>query len=187
MTTARSASAPLRPVAAVIGSARVDAAARATAEELGCALVDRGFRVATGGLGGVMDAALAGAHRSSRYREGDTIAFLPTYGDAGVSVHADILIRTGMQHARGAAMLATAAVVLAVGGRAGTLTELALAWELSKPLIVVGTTAGWATQLAGQSLDDRRADRLHGPLSPLDAAHMAWQLVDSLGPTREYR
>lgn len=186
MTLAATSPPVRRPVAAVIGSARADVAARACAEDLGAALVEAGFRVATGGLGGIMDAALAGARRAARYREGDTLAFLPTYNDAGASTHADVLIKTGMHHARGVVMIATADVVLAIGGRAGTMAELALAWELSKPVIVVGTTAGWASQLAGQALDDRRPDRLHGPLQPPEAARLAWELASSVGASREY-
>jgi uncharacterized protein (TIGR00725 family) len=176
-----------RPLAAVIGSARAAHIALADAESVGCALVDVGFRVATGGLTGVMDAALAGARRSAQYREGDTLAFLPSYGDEGASAHSDVVIRTGLQHARNVVMIATVDVVLAIGGRAGTLTEIALAWELSKPVIVVGMTEGWATRLAGQALDDRREDRLIGPLSPVEAAQHARRLVGTLGSSREYR
>ncbi|HEY4243201.1 MAG TPA: TIGR00725 family protein [Kofleriaceae bacterium] len=175
-----------RPLAAVIGSSRAEDGALAEARALGRALVDLGFRVATGGLGGVMDAALHGARSSPHYREGDTVAFLPAYGDAGASEAADIVLRTGMQHARNVVMVASADVVLAIGGRAGTLTELALAWELSRPVIVVGTAAGWATELAGRALDDRRTDKVHGPLAAAEAAQLARDLVGSLGPSREY-
>ncbi|WP_199693603.1 hypothetical protein [Sorangium cellulosum] len=54
-----------RPVAAVIGSTRATTERLALSHELGAALVDQGFRVLTGGLSGVMAAALQGA-RSSR-------------------------------------------------------------------------------------------------------------------------
>mgnify|MGYP003340077579 CR=1 FL=1 len=175
-----------RPLAAVIGSARADQVALDEAHKLGRCLIEEGFRVATGGLGGIMHAALEGARRSLRYREGDTVAFLPSYGDAGASPAADIVLRTGLQHARNVVMIASADVVLAVGGRAGTLVELALAWELSRPVIVVGTTAGWATELAGRTLDDRRQDKLHGPLGALEAARLASHLVGSLGAARNY-
>lgn len=178
---------PRRPLAAVIGSARADSGALREAHELGVALVDLGFRVATGGLGGIMDAALHGARASSRYREGDTIAFLPTYSEEGVSVAADIVLRTGLQHARNVVMVASADVVLAIGGRAGTLTELALAWELSRPVIVIGTSPGWAAELAGRALDDRRPDVVRGPLAPREGAQLASELVSALGPPREYR
>lgn len=175
-----------RPIAAVIGSARADEGPLVEARELGRALVDVGFRVATGGLGGIMDAALHGARSSPHYREGDTLAFLPTYGESGASVAADIVLRTGLQHARNVVMIASADVVLAIGGRAGTLTELALAWELSRPVIAVGTSIGWATELAGRAIDDRRTDTVHGPHSAREAARLAKDLLGSIGPAREY-
>ncbi|HRC57899.1 MAG TPA: TIGR00725 family protein [Kofleriaceae bacterium] len=180
MTTTR------RPLAVVIGSARAHAATLGEASEVGRALVDIGFRVATGGLGGVMDAALQGARTSTRYHQGDTVAFLPGYGDAGASPAADIVLRTGLQHARNVVMIASADVVLAIGGRAGTLTEMALAWELSRPIVAVGTSAGWAMELAGRALDDRRTDMVHGPLPPREAAQLAKELIGSLGSSREY-
>lgn len=175
-----------RPLAVVIGSARAEPKALAQARELGRNLIDHGLRVATGGLGGIMHAALEGARSSVRYREGDTVAFLPSYGESDASPSADIVLRTGLQHARNAVMVASADVVLAIGGRAGTLSELALAWELSRPVIVVGMAAGWATDLAGRTLDDRRTDKVHGPLTPIEATQLAVQLCGSLGTSREY-
>ena len=44
---------------------------------MGKALVDNGYRVASGGLGGVMAAAFEGAHASEFYTDGDTVAILP--------------------------------------------------------------------------------------------------------------
>ncbi|ACY15448.1 TIGR00725 family protein [Haliangium ochraceum] len=167
-----------RPVATVIGSTRASAEQSALAHALGLALVDAGLRVLTGGLGGVMEAALRGARASARYQSGDTIAVLPTYRAADANDAADIVICTGMNHARNTIAVASAAVVLAVGGRSGTLGELALAWELGRPVICVGETEGWATRLAGAAVDDRRADVIHGPLAPKEAATLARELAE---------
>ena len=176
-----------RPIAAVIGSARCDGEAERGALALGRCLVDRGFRVATGGLTGVMEYALRGASTSEAYREGDTLAFLPTAGTAGASPYADVLIRTGLQHGRNLVMVSSADVVFAVGGRAGTLNELALAWELSKPIIVVGECDGWATRLAGLRLDDRRTDVIEGPFAPEAAVARGRAIFDAgLVQPREY-
>lgn len=166
-----------RPIAAVIGSARITGEQRALAEALGEALVDSGFRVLTGGLTGVMDAALRGARRSSRYREGDTLAILPTYRQEDASVAADIVVCTGMNHARNVLVVASSSVVLAIGGRAGTLSELALAWELNRPVVVVGPSEGWADILAGAPVDDRFPTKVHGPMEPRRAAEFAAELA----------
>ena len=68
-----------RAVIAVIGDSRVKhgSAQYRVAESIGCGLVDAGFRVLTGGLGGIMEAVFRGAKRSRRYAPGDTIAILP--------------------------------------------------------------------------------------------------------------
>lgn len=68
-----------RAIVAVIGGAGVQPGSPTyvLAEEIGERLVSAGFRVLTGGLGGVMEAASRGAHRSTSYREGDVIGVLP--------------------------------------------------------------------------------------------------------------
>lgn len=170
-----------RAVAAVVGSMRATNEQLVQAHELGVALVDEGLRVLTGGLGGVMAAALQGARASERYRSGDTIAVLPTYRASDASDAADIVICTGMNHARNTIVVASASVVLAIGGRSGTLGELALAWELGRPIVSVGGTEGWASQLAGMRLDDRREDVIYGPLSPREAAQLARTLAEAAG------
>lgn len=169
-----------RHLAAIIGSARATADQLALAHELGLALVDEGFRVLTGGFGGVMEAALQGARASERYRPGDTIAVLPTYRASDANDDADIVICTGMNHARNAVLASSASVVLAIGGRSGTLGEIALAWELGRPVICVGNTEGWASRLAGVRIDDRRSDLVHGPLPPREAAQLATALADAV-------
>ena len=48
-------------------------------------------------------------------------------------------------------------VVIAVGGGAGTLSEIALAWQHQKPVIALDTGSGWSTRLAGScSIIDAR-------------------------------
>jgi uncharacterized protein (TIGR00725 family) len=176
-----------RRIAVVIGSARASDRQQQVAEQLGRALVDHGFRVMTGGLSGVMDFALQGARKSARYREGDTMAVLPTYETEGASSAADITVCTGMNHARNVILVASASVVLAVGGRAGTLSELALAWELRRPIIVVGPSEGWADSLAGSAIDDRFETHIHGPLAPLEAATLAATLCVSTGAAPSFQ
>ncbi len=175
-----------RHIAAVIGSARVTEAQRALAEALGEALVDVGFRVLTGGLTGVMDAALRGARRSTKYREGDCLAIVPTYRREDASDAADIVVCTGMNHARNVLVVASSSVVLAIGGRAGTLSELALAWELNRPVIVVGPSEGWADILAGAPVDDRFPTRVHGPMDPRTSAQLAAELAPSTMAPRAF-
>lgn len=166
-----------RRIASVVGSARTSEADERQAEALGRALVDGGFRVLSGGLGGVMEAVGRGAHQSDRYQPGDVIGVLPTYDAETANPYVDIPICTGLQHARNLIVVASGEVVFAVGGRSGTLSEIALAWTLGKPVVCVGNGPGWAAELAGRNLDDRRSDLVHGPLEPVDAVAFARELL----------
>lgn len=73
---------------------------------------------------------------------------------------------------------ATGDVVFAIGGRSGTLSEVALAWTFGKVVICVGESEGWARELAGRQIDDRRDDKVHGPLPPEEAVSLALKLLN---------
>lgn len=162
-----------RPVMAVIGQGgTVPPPVHALAFALGTAAVDAGFRILTGGLGGVMEAASRGAHASSAYREGDVIGILPGSDPAARNRFVDIAIPTGLGVARNVIVVSSADVVVAVAGGAGTLSELALAWQLGRPIIGLGDT-GWAGRLRGEAIDARRPDVIERADDPHAAVALA--------------
>jgi uncharacterized protein (TIGR00725 family) len=65
-----------------------------------------------------------------------------------------VIIPTGLDAYRNA-MVANSEAVVAVGGGAGTLSEMAFAWQFNRPVFAVGDE-GWAHRLAGMTLDYRR-------------------------------
>jgi uncharacterized protein (TIGR00725 family) len=136
------------------GSAGEGSPAWGAAESLGEALVDAGYRVVTGGLGGVMEAASRGARRARGYREGDTVALLPGHAAARANAWVDIVVPTGLDHARNA-LIAQADALVAVGGGAGTLSEIALAWVHGR-MVVAFRLPGWSGRVADAPLDERR-------------------------------
>jgi uncharacterized protein (TIGR00725 family) len=123
------------------------------AKALGCALVDAGFRVVTGGLAGVMNAACQGARSSPLYRPGDTIGILPGSDPSVANPFVDIAIPTGLDHVRNS-IVAHSDAVIAIGGGAGTLSEICFAWIYKRLIIALGA-GGWAGKLAGNPLDHR--------------------------------
>lgn len=146
-----------RRVVAVVGGVRAPAPILLAAEQLGAGIIEAGHRLVTGGLGGVMAAASSGAHQSPAWREGDVVGVLPSLAHDSANPWVDIVIPTGLSYARNALIVAMADVVIAVGGGAGTLSEIALAWQYSRPIIALDLGDGWSSRVAGLPLDDRRA------------------------------
>jgi uncharacterized protein (TIGR00725 family) len=146
---------PRRSLIAVVGDGTVAPASVhwCAAEELGKALVDAGYRLLTGGLGGVMEAACRGARQAQGYREGDTLAVLPGHLASAANAYRDIVLPTGMDNARNI-LIAHADAVVAMGGGAGTLSEIALAW-VHRRLVIAFRLPGWSGRLADAPLDDR--------------------------------
>jgi uncharacterized protein (TIGR00725 family) len=144
----------MRQIVAVIGNAECGEEARLAAEALGRGIVERGWRLATGGLGGVMEAASRGARSAASYREGDVIGVLPTGDRKTANRFVDIAIPTNMGYARNVLLVSMADAVVAVGGGAGTLTEIAMAWQMNRVLVAL-ELPGWSSELAGRALDSR--------------------------------
>lgn len=130
------------------------------AAQAGKLAVELGYRVMTGGDEGVMEAAIRGAKSASGYVSGDTIALTrfadleSQRKDTGHSTSADIVLHTGLGHARNL-LMARGDVVLAIGGGAGTLSEIALAWTFNRP-VIAWKTKGWSGVVAGKQIDKRR-------------------------------
>ena len=170
----------MRPVAVVIGAGQAGPELTGAAEELGRGLVEAGFRVATGGLGGVMQAASKGARQAPSWTEGSVVGVLPGAEAGSANPYVDIAVPTNMGTARNVILVHMAQVVIAVGGGSGTLSELALAWQHGKPIVALDLGQGWSAELADRSLDGRREDRIHRATS----AAQAVALARSLAPTR---
>lgn len=167
-----------RFVLSVIGNGTpISQATERLCRELGHKAIDAGFRIACGGLGGVMNAVCRGAHESDQHREGDVVGILPGYDARAANEHVDIAIPTGMSWARNVLVVAMADVVVAVGGGSGTLSEMAYAWQLGKPIVALAAVDGWAARLADERLDDRRTDTIARAASPEEAISKALELA----------
>jgi uncharacterized protein (TIGR00725 family) len=162
-----------RPVVAVVGNNLPSDHAFAIAEELGRLIVERGFRLVTGGRGGIMEAASRGAHSAAGYREGDVIGILPGGDKSAANAWVDVVVPTDMGVARNVLVVSTADAVIAVGGGAGTLAEIAIAWQLGRPIVGV-EIEGWSGRLAGQAIDEQRSDVI---VPARDAASAVEQVV----------
>ena len=118
----------------VIGSG---AEHEARAEEVGRLLAERGCKVVTGGLGQVMAAAARGAKSAG----GTTIGILPGTSTADANEWVDHSVATGLGHMRNFSVAASGDAVIAVGGSWGTLSEIAYAKLLGRPVVIL--EPGW--------------------------------------------
>lgn len=166
---------------AIIGDAHLAAGdpREAIAERAGLLVVDEGWRLVTGGLGGVMEAASRGARLSASYRPGDVLGILPGTDPAEANVFVDVAIPTGLDHARDI-IVAQADAVVAIGGGAGTMAELAFAWMM-KRLIVALRVPGWSGRVADTRLDER----IRYPEIPDDRAFGADTAEEAVAIARE--
>jgi uncharacterized protein (TIGR00725 family) len=114
----------------VIGSGAEN---EARAEEVGRLLAERGVTVVTGGRDEVMAAAARGAKSAG----GTTIGVLPGETREGENEWTDHVVVTGVGHARNLVVVASGDAVIAVGGAWGTLSEIALARVLGRPVVVL--------------------------------------------------
>lgn len=132
-------------IIAVIGGNVASPELLAKAEAVGSELALRGCTLVCGGRGGIMEAACRGA----RSRGGHTIGVLPGTDRADMNPHVEFPIVTGMGVARNVIIVRTAEAVIAIGGAYGTLSEIAHALNLGKPVIGLHT---W--RFSTENIDD---------------------------------
>lgn len=135
----------LQPIVGVMGGADITPTEFQLAYDLGWQIAQAGWIVLTGGRAvGVMNAASRGAKAAG----GLTIGILPGTDYGGMSEAVDIAIVTGMGDARNAINVLSSQVIIACGGGAGTLSEIALAVKAGKPVILLQSSeSGQSTAL----------------------------------------
>lgn len=145
-----------KPIIAVIGGDTNTCTAEAISigEDTGKLLIDNGFRIITGGRGGVMEAVCRGGRSSKKHLDGDIIGILPSLNKNEANQYCDIVILTGLGYARNQIIVATGDAIVAIGGGSGTLNEISLAWQFGKTIFAY-TIQGWSGNLAGRILDNK--------------------------------
>jgi len=119
----------------VIGSGRADASLTGIAEEVGRLIATREALLVCGGLGGVME----GAARGAKAAGGTTIGILPQATKEMANQYIDVPVATGFGEGRNVIIIRTSDALIAIGGEFGTLSELAFALKMGKPVIGINT------------------------------------------------
>lgn len=120
---------------AVIGGHSCSSEIAQIAEEVGKEIAQLGATLICGGLGGVMLAACKGAKSGG----GKTIGILPGHDQREANPYVDIPIATGLGYLRNNLVVKNADIVIAIDGQEGTLSEIAFALQMSKPILGINT------------------------------------------------
>ncbi|MFW5965286.1 MAG: TIGR00725 family protein [Halodesulfurarchaeum sp.] len=119
----------------VIGGSTVDRQTYETARRLGCVLGERGHDVVSGGLTGVMTAVSEGLAGT----DGQSIGILPGRDLRAANQYVDVPIATGIGNARNVLVVRNGRAAIAIDGSTGTLSEIAHALDLGRPVAGLDT------------------------------------------------
>ncbi len=145
---------------AVIGGRKASNKQLKIAEEVGRILALNNTILICGGLEGIMEAVSKGAKSAN----GTTLGILPQDNKRFANDYIDIPIATGMGLARNAIITCAADAIIAIGGEYGTLSEIALGFQMDKPVIGIDT---WEIEGIIKAIDAE------------DAVRKALSLIDS--------
>jgi uncharacterized protein (TIGR00725 family) len=124
-----------KPVIGVIGGRKVEKRLLEEAQEVGSLIAQHDAILVSGGLGGVMEAASRGAKAAG----GITLGILPHEHKREMNEHIDVPVATGLGIGRNVIIARTADALIAVGGEYGTLSEIAFALQMKKPVVGIKT------------------------------------------------
>jgi uncharacterized protein (TIGR00725 family) len=164
---------------ALIGSAgKINILQHNLAFKIGELLGSHDYNLICGGLGGVMAAACEGFKSVKCHKK--TIGILPSYDVSTANQWIDIAIPTGLDVGRNQLVVSSAFAVIVIGGGAGTLSEIALASQINKPILLLKGSGGWADKLEDNFLDQRKNTRIHHIQDFYDLVSLLKQLSQAI-------
>lgn len=119
-----------KKIIAVIGGRECSDDVYQEAEEVGRLIAMNGCVLINGGRSGVMEASSKGAYQAG----GFTIAILPGYSKLKANQYVHLAIPTSIGPARNSVIINTCDAAIAIGGKYGTLSEIAYCFQFQKPV-----------------------------------------------------
>jgi hypothetical protein len=147
-----------RPQVSVLGSAEPGSAAFERAAEAGALMAQLGITV----VSGCGSPATRVAAERAVAAGGLVLSIVPPDQMPGPDWPATIVIPCGMGDARNLLMALSGEACIVIGGKAGTISEVCLAWLHRRPLLPLVGCGGWSDRLLENPPDDRQ----YAPILP---------------------
>ena len=167
---------PRKPQVCVLGSAEPGSKAYELAGEAGELLAKSGITVVSG------CGSPATRHAAQRAIDagGLVVSILPADAMPAEDWPASVVIPCGMGDARNLLMALAGDACLVIGGRAGTISEVCLAWLHHRPLLPLTGCGGWSDGLLQNPPDERG----NSPILPWDSIATLEAQLQSLNLVR---
>lgn len=147
-----------RPQVCVLGSAEPGSRAFELAGDAGERLARLGITV----VSGCGSPATRVAAERALAAGGEVVSIVPSDEINPPNWPCTVLIPCGMGDARNLLMALSGDACLVIGGRAGTISEVCLAWLHRRPLLPLTGCGGWSDQLERNPPDERKNSPILG-------------------------
>lgn len=164
---------PRRPQVCVLGSAEPGSPAFELAAAAGTLLARLGITV----VSGCGSPATRVAAESALAAGGEVVSIIPSDDIKTENWPCTVLIPCGMGDARNLLMALAGDACIVIGGRAGTISEVCLAWLHRRPLLPLTGCGGWSDQLEQNPPDERK----NSPILPWSSVEMLEDRLKELG------
>jgi uncharacterized protein (TIGR00725 family) len=141
-----------RPQVSVLGSAEPGSNAYDLAGQAGALLAGLGITVVSGCGSPATRVAAERAVASG----GTVLSIVPPDQMPGPEWPATVVVPCGMGDARNLLMALSGDACIVIGGRAGTISEVCLAWLHKRALLPLVGCGGWSDQLPNNPPDERK-------------------------------
>ncbi|WP_374435533.1 Rossmann fold nucleotide-binding protein [Inhella sp.] len=164
------------PQVSVLGSAEPGSPAYERAAEAGALLAALGITV----VSGCGSPATRVAAQRAVEAGGTVLSIVPPDTMPAPDWPATVVVPSGMGDARNLLMALSGDACIVIGGRAGTISEVCLAWLHRRPLLPLVGCGGWSERLPDNPPDERG----NSPILPWSSAAELRAQLQALGLVR---
>jgi uncharacterized protein (TIGR00725 family) len=165
-----------RPQVCILGSAEPGSPAYDLAAAAGERLAELGITL----ISGCGSPATRVAAERAVNRGGLVVSIIPPDQMPPPDWPATVVLPCGMGDARNLLMALAGDACLVIGGRAGTISEVCLAWLHKRPLLPLVGCGGWSDQLTANPPDERK----NSPILPWGSVAQLEARLQDLGLIR---